>query len=128
MNFNSDVSQTLETSKFSLGRDGKLLIPSRGVRGQTLGDNNDPEKSPDLGNSVYLRAKALPTLISCRTRQNSGVRHTIFPSSDTLLLRPQHFLHSLRVRLFTKPHFLILHSSTSVAEQWHLVQYFIKSC
>lgn len=34
---------------------------------------------------------------------------------------------SLRSELFTKLHFLISHSPASMADQWHLVQYFIKS-
>lgn len=34
---------------------------------------------------------------------------------------------SQRSKLFTKQRFLISHSPTSMADQWHLVQYFIKS-
>lgn len=46
---------------------------------------------------------------------------------DSLSLRPPHFPCLQRSRLFTKQHFLISHSPTSMADQWHLVQYFIKS-
>lgn len=49
------------------------------------------------------------------------------PSSDCLSRRTQHFFHSQRSRLFTKQHFLIPHIPASVADWWHLVQYFIKS-
>lgn len=48
-------------------------------------------------------------------------------SSDSRSLRPQLSPHSQRSKLFTKQHFLISHSPTSMADQWHLVQYFIKS-
>lgn len=34
---------------------------------------------------------------------------------------------SQKSELFTKQHFLISHSFTAMADQWHLVQYFIKS-
>lgn len=60
--------------------------------------------------------------------QNSESAILSPPALTLFCWDPQHFLHSQRVRLFTKPHFLIPPSSTSVAEQWHLVQYFIKSC
>lgn len=46
---------------------------------------------------------------------------------DSLSLRPQRVPPSQRPEMFTKQHFLISHSPTSVADQWHLVQYFIKS-
>lgn len=37
------------------------------------------------------------------------------------------YFPSQRSKLFTKQCFLISHSPTSMADQWHLVQYFIKS-
>lgn len=62
-----------------------------------------------------------------------GCRHiytkpaTFPPACDSLSLRSQRVSPSQRSELFTKQLFLISHSPTSMADRWHLVQYFIKS-